>query len=123
MKYENKLTELCYILGLKNVIKGDTCFKSVTPSCLDVILVSNSYCINDSFNANVGVSDCHNMVGCSLKAHAPAKVYKRISYRSYKRFDESTFVTDLKGVDFTKCLAHDLVDNQYECYNDLFVIY
>ena len=50
MNCDNKLNELCCLLGLKNIICGNTCFKGESGSAIDVFLTSNKYCFSDSLN-------------------------------------------------------------------------
>ena len=38
MVVENKLSELCRLYDLKNLVKGPTCYKGETPSAVDVII-------------------------------------------------------------------------------------
>ena len=120
MNVDNKLTELCCLLGLKNVICGNTCFKGENGSSIDVMLVSNKYCVSDSFNDSVGISDFHNLIGCSLKAFAPEKYRKHILYRSYKRFNDECYLNDLQNLSFEKCLSTSSVNEQYDEFNSLY---
>ena len=41
MVVENKLSELCRLYDLKNLVKGPTCYKGETPSAVDVIISKN----------------------------------------------------------------------------------
>jgi hypothetical protein len=120
MNCKNKLSETCCLLGLKNMVQGDTCHKGESSTSIDVILTSNSHCLNNTLNESVGISDFHNLIGCSFKAHAPVKYHKRLTYRSYKKFIENDFLDDLKETPLNACFEHDCVDTQYEQFNELF---
>ena len=76
MSTENKLRDLCNILGFKNTIKGGTCFKGDTPTSLDVILVTSKFSICESLNVDIGLSDFHNLIGCAMKVYTPQKIRK-----------------------------------------------
>ena len=114
MNVNNKLSDACCILGLKNLITGNTCYKSEAGTAIDVILVSNKYCFCDSINECIGISDFHNIIGCVLKAHAPERIYKRVSYRSYRNLSENGFRKEL--VRFRDSLVQSFDVN--EKYND-----
>jgi hypothetical protein len=121
MKHDNALTECSDILGLTNLITSDTCFKGTVPTLLDVILTTSRFSfVNDYVNTDTGLSDCHNLIGCALKAFAPKRTSKMICYRSYKKFDENVFLNDLRNVDFNICLSLPNVNDQMGIYNALF---
>jgi hypothetical protein len=120
MNVENKLHDACRVLGMKNIIKSSTCFKGETPTLLDVILTSNAFSITDSLNENIGISDFHHIIGCAFKAHAPIKTVKRITYRSFKNFNENDFMQDLSNVPFHACFNSDDVNDQMQMYNKMF---
>ena len=84
MNVDNTFSDCCTVLGLSNLIKGNTCFKGMTPTLLDVFLTANkSLFVNDCLNYDIGLSDCHNIVGCVLKAYAPKKSNKILRFRSF----------------------------------------
>ena len=92
----NELSDLLNMYGLTNVIKGPTCFKSVSnPSLLDVIITNYPRSISGHINIDVGISDCHNLICASTKITAPEKSVTKITYRSYKNFNESDFLQDI----------------------------
>jgi hypothetical protein len=106
---------------MKNLIKGNTCFKGETPTALDVFLSSNSYMyVKDNLNVDIGLSDCHNLIGCALKAHAPQKVDKVIKYRSFKSFDQCAFLDELNHINFNSCFIHSNMDDTMHSYNTLY---
>lgn len=94
----NDLSALTDTLALTNVVKGPTCFKSLTnPSLIDVILTNTPNRIMAHLNENVDISDCHNLVCAATRIHAPNNAPRWITYRSYRRFDEESFKNDLSN--------------------------
>jgi hypothetical protein len=121
MNHDNSLLECCNILGLKNLVVGDTCFKSNVPTSIDVILTSNHYMfVNESINVDTGISDFHNLVGCVFKAFVPQRIYKKVQYRSFRKFNETDFLHDLSLIDFNVCTFNTNVDDSFRSYNDMF---
>ena len=120
MKKSNKLIDICDVYGLKNKITGDTCFKSTTASSLDVFLVSNAHKFGTCLNTDIGLSDFHNIIGCSLKMNVPIRIKKIIHYRSYRHFDTDQFQEDLRNLPFDHCLSHDDVNEQMNVFHDIY---
>ena len=121
MNVDNNLQDCCSILGLKNLIKSDTCFKSLTPTSLDVILTPNSSSfVNDYLNTDIGLSDCHNLIGCALKTFAPQRTTQKVTYRSYRKFIESNFLEDLSLAPLTSCFKYENANDQMNAYNEIF---
>jgi hypothetical protein len=122
MNHNNSLIECCNILGLKNLISGDTCYKSEISSSIDVILTPNSNMfVNDCINVDVGISDFHNLVGCVFKAYAPKRIYKEIQFRSYRKFDENKFLCDLSQTNVSQNTENANIDEKFRSYNDIFL--
>ena len=115
----NKLTDVCEIFGLKNIIKDATCFKGETPSLVDVILTNKPRSFSGSFNVDLGVSDFHNCVGVASKMFAPNTTKRRVFYRSMRKFDQSEFEKDLNNIPFHICDIFDDVDDKYWAHNNL----
>ena len=104
-KYENllvigdfNLTEKSMVLqdfmqrlNFKNVIKEPTCFKSNCPTCIDLILTSDTGKVSNTRTIETGLSDFHVMVTTSLKGSFHKKKPKIITYRDYKKFDNQVF--------------------------------
>ena len=68
---KNKLYNLCTLFGMKNIINENTCNKGVSGTSLDVILVSNKYSFLETMVSDIGVSDHHSLIGCSMRTHVP----------------------------------------------------
>ena len=106
--------------NLKNLVCEPTCFKSVdNPSLIDVILTNTPNRVASHLNTCVGISDCHNLVCAATKMFAPKNYKRKIIYRSYKKFDNNTFVNDLNNVPFDVCNIFDDVNDVMWAYNIL----
>ena len=100
-----KFETFCDTFSLKNLIKSPTCFQADIPTSLDVIMTNK----NRSFiNSNVvitGLSDWHGMVTTMTRTHVKKLPPKTIRYRSFKNFDEVSFLRDMQQImenrDFT----------------------
>lgn len=100
-----KFETFCDTFSLKNLIKSPTCFQADIPTSLDVIMTNK----NRSFiNSNVvitGLSDWHGMVTTMTRTHVKKLPPKTIRYRSFKNFDEVSFLRDMQHImenrDFT----------------------
>ena len=101
----------CELYDLTNIIKDPTCFKGSTPTCLDVILVSNPRRFLSTLNAPCPISDFHNIIGAAIKRFAPMKMPQTIYYRSYKNFIESDFCEDIEHAPFHVMNIFDDVDD------------
>jgi hypothetical protein len=71
-------------------------------------------------NVDIGLSDCHNLIGCALKAYGPKKVDKVIKYRSFKSFDNESFLNDISDTDFNFCFIPSDMNTMMRTYNSLF---
>ena len=81
------LGDLCDLYGLKNIIDTPTCFKSMTPTLIDVILVNDKKRFYNSFTADVGISDVHHLVGAAMRKHIPPAKTRVVEYRDVKNID------------------------------------
>ena len=58
-------------LKLENIAKEPTCFKSVNPTCADLILTSDSGKFSNVRTIETGLSDFHSMVATVLYCFYP----------------------------------------------------
>ena len=65
--------EVIDMYGLCNIVDTPTCFKSNSPTLIDVAFVNNPRRCNKVITFDCGLSDCHNMVCISTKLHVPPK--------------------------------------------------
>ena len=78
-------------LSLENVVKVPTCFKSDSPTCIDLILTSDKRKLANTNAIETGLSDFHAMVVTTLKGSFHKKGPRIITYRDYSKFDNHTF--------------------------------
>ena len=79
------------ILGLTNLIKEPTCFKSQNHTLLDLILTNRPRTFMQSHNFETGLRDCHKLVCSILRASFKKLPPKIIKYRNQKHFDQKSF--------------------------------
>ncbi len=94
---EYDLSEFCGTYGLKNLVRGPTCFKSIeNPSCIDLILTNRHRSFQSTIRYETGLSDFHKMTLTVLKTFFKKGSPKIISYRDYKRYSPRKFREDLE---------------------------
>ena len=83
--------------SLRNLVKENTCFKSVVnPSCVDLFLTNAYKSFQTTQTVSTGISDFHKMIVTVLKTTFKKAKPREILYRSYKNYDDSAFKEDLK---------------------------
>ena len=101
------------VYGLYNLIDTPTCYKSVDPTLIDVILTSQRRRIASTLNVTTGISYVHNLIACSTKMHVPRNGNKNITNRSYKHFNKDSFKYDMDTAPF-------YVGNIFDDVDDIF---
>ena len=82
----------------KNIVKEETCFKSIeNPSCIDLLLTNKPNLFFNTSTINTGLSDCHKMVVAVLRKTFQRAQPKVFSYRDYKNFDNELFKSSLQN--------------------------
>ena len=94
------IKDICDVYNLTNLVKSPTCFKGHTPTLLDNILVSNPRKYSGVLNCQCELSDVHNCIGVATKRFAPSYKPRRIEYRSYKKFSDEMFESDVETAPF-----------------------
>ena len=90
---ESCMSSFLYQHNLKNLVKQKTCFKSTeNPSCIDLFLTNCAHSFKNTNTISAGISDCHKMVVTVLKTTFTKAKPKKIFYRSYKNFNNSSFL-------------------------------
>ena len=96
-KGEEKLQDFLFERNLKNLVKEDTCFKSIdNPSCIDLFLTNSAPSFQHTTTVTTGLSDFHKMVVTVMKTTFPKAQPKIVYYRDNKNFDLYAFRTDLR---------------------------
>ena len=82
--------------NLENVVKKPTCFKSDSPTCIDLILTSDTTRLKNTTTIETGLSDFHVMIATALKGSFRKRGPRIITYRDYNKFNNSVFRTELQ---------------------------
>ena len=93
------------IFNLTNIIHDVTCFKSNTPTLIDVMLVTKRRKILKSFSKSVGISDFHNLIGGVLRIHKPTPKTKKISIRKLSKINYDHVLKDLSQINLMGTLT------------------
>ena len=116
----NNLSEICDTYDLKQLIKDPTCFKSINnPTILDIILTNSPKSIKQTVNLSIGISDFHNYVSAALKLFCPSDEPRVVHYRSFKKFNDESYINDLKTAPFHVSQIFDDVDDELWFHNTL----
>ena len=106
--------------GLTNLVEGHTCYKNAqNPSLIDVFLSNTPARISAHLNVSVGISDFHNLICAATRIHAPIQMKRKITYRSFKKFNEQKFNDDLEKVPLHVCNVFDDIDDVMWSFNHL----
>ena len=90
------LDALIQAYNLNNLINKPTCFQSITPTCIDLILTNKKNLFKLTNTFETGISDHHKLVSTILKSENFKGRQKKIKrkkdkkikiYRSYKKFE------------------------------------
>jgi hypothetical protein len=106
---------------LVNLVKKPTCHKNVeNPSLIDVILTNSPTLLCNTSVFNCSISDCHSMIFTSIKEQVNSISRQKVTFRSYKNFNENQFNLDLQNVPFDVAFVFDDIDDTYWAYEKLF---
>ena len=109
----NCLQDVLEVQGFKNIVTKPTCYKSTNNTLIDLVLTNvhkrfkNVDCILNE------LSDFHHRICWSTKLHYPWKINRMITYRSYKRFDETKFTNDMSLIPHHVGEIFDDVDDSF----------
>ena len=118
MLKSNTFGDCLDIIGLTNIVKEPTCFKGV-PSLIDLCITNRSRRLNGCISVDTGLSDFHNMICTATKFYVPEMKSTKITYRSYKSFNEDSFVTDLSTAPYHVGEIFNDIDDTYWFFNAL----
>ena len=115
---EVNMLDFLNIYNLKNLVKQKTCYKNPeNPSCIDLILTNSHRSFQNTNVFETGLSDFHKMTVSVLKSHFPKQKPNIVSYRSYKRFRNNSFRTELDN----ELLKYDLCNIEYQHFLNIFL--
>ena len=113
MLKNNSISDIIDVHGMKNIVTKPTCFKSETPTLIDVLFFTTCKWFKHVCCIGSDLSDFHQMVCFSTKFNAPRHINKVITYRSYKDFNREQFLCDLASAPFHGAQVFDTVDDTY----------
>ena len=113
----SRIVSFCDVFGLSNLVTAKTCFTKNSSSSIDVILTNLPRCFQKTSVFETGISDYHGLVMTVMKSHLPRLKPKVINYRSYKKFDEKKFLSDVKLAKF------DVGKDPKQAYDNLVCIF
>ena len=116
----NCLSDICNVLGLTNLVKQPTCFKSDISTLLDIYLTNKPKSVVDVFNVVIGTIDFHNFVGVASRVLAPRQIRRKITYRSMKNFHEDAFRAYIEKIPFHVPNVFDDIDDIYWAHSQMY---
>ena len=81
---------------LDSLIDSPTCYKSINPTWIDLILTNKKNHFMKSTTFETGLSDRHKLIITILRKTISKRNSKKMFYRDYKRIDQKKFETELK---------------------------
>ena len=91
------IEDFCQVYCCRNILHDKTCFKNPQrPTCIDLIITNKPKSFQDSMAIETGLSDFHKMTLTVMKVFYKKRKSNLINYRSYKNFDNTTFMNDVK---------------------------
>ena len=116
MSKDNTWSNLCNTYDLQNLVCGSICSKGAQPTALGVILSSLPKRFKHNIDEPCFLSDFHNVICAVTKLRCHPIVHRRIYYRSYKHFNEKSYVRDLYSAPFAICDIFDDHDDNAWCF-------
>ncbi len=115
---KNALSDCLDVNGLRNLVKDATCVKG-EPSLIDLIVTNKPKRFSSTVSVDTEMSDFHNIVCTSTKFHVPQHKSTSFHYRSYKHFDQNSFVNDISFIPYHVVEIFDDIDDCYWLWNEL----
>ena len=116
---EKEMNEFCDLYNLKCLIKEPTCFKSSSnPTCIDLFLTNQEKHFQNSTTIESGLSDFHKMIVTVLKTTFQKRSPTLIRYRSYSKFNDEHFRSELANELLLNCDLRSII---YEDFNEIFM--
>ena len=104
---------------LEQLINSPTRICEQTRTAIDLVFVNNTHRIVDNGVIHSAISN-HSIVYCTMKSGVPKHLPNTIEYRSYCKYDKSSFIKDLKETDWNMVDLNGDVDPAVEMWNTLF---
>ena len=110
---EINMSNFMQLYDLKNLVKENTCFKSIeNPSCVDLFLTNCCKSFQNTFATSTGISDFHKMTVTVLKTTFKKVKPKEIIYRAFRNFDRNIFTKDLESC-LVNCQSIDELEKNF----------
>ena len=84
------------MFALSCLVSKPTCFQSINPTCIELILTNKSNLFELSANFETGLSDHHKLISTIMKSSGFKGPPKKKINRSYKNFSIATFNDTVK---------------------------
>ena len=88
------LEELLSLCNIKSLISSPTCFQSINPTCIDLILTNQEDLFSSSSTCEVGISDPHHLVSTMVNKKISKGSIKTLFYRDFTKFEENKLARD-----------------------------
>ena len=118
-KSKRQLRQFAIAIDLEQLINSPTRICEQTRTAIDLVFVNNTRCFVESGVIYSAISD-HSTAYCTTKSGVPKHLPKTIEYRSYRKYDKSSFIKDLKETDWNMVDLNGDVDSAVEMWNTLF---
>ena len=90
------LSQFLFAHDAVNIVKENTCFKSLNnPSCIDLFITNSPLSFQNTVAISTGLSDFHKMVVTVMKMKFKKNKPREIFYRDYKNFNQGQFKEEL----------------------------
>ena len=90
-KLKRQLRQFAIANDLEQLINSPTRICEQTRTAIDLVFVKNTHRIVESGVLHSAISD-HSFVYCTMKSGVPKHLPKTIEYRSYRKYDKSSFI-------------------------------
>ena len=119
LKLKRQQRQFAIANDLEKLINFPTRICEQTRTAIDLVFVNNTHCVVESGVIHSAISDL-SIVYCTMKSGVPKHLPKSIEYRSYRKYDKSSFIKDLKETDWNMVDLNGDVDPAVEMWNTLF---
>ncbi len=89
------LKDYCDTYDMVNIITEPTCHKGNSETMIDLILTNDNQSVVECGTVDTGISDYHSLIYCAMPGMARPPTKTKITYRSFKQFEEDHFLADI----------------------------